>query len=191
MSSIQGRHTIPGALLLCWKLLDVCLYAWFECFFAWSPRSDLLLWLHFVYVGSSSGRDRFPVQQGSLHGLLSPKFGHVEHTGLEGIRARVICRTWHLLGLKCISHVFSHFSSFWRSCCRVWESSLLVTVKYTAVSSAKSLTFEFMFSGISFMYRRNRIGPRTEPWGTPEVTGISDDFPLLKPHMVNVRARML
>ena len=62
------------------------------------------------------------------------------------------------------------------SCCRVWESSLLATVKYTAVSSAKSLTCEFMFSGRSFMYRRNKIGPRTEPWGIPRVTGISHDF---------------
>ena len=31
-------------------------------------------------------------------------------------------------------------------------------------------------SVISKMYRRNKIGPRTEPWGTPEVAGISDDF---------------
>ena len=30
------------------------------------------------------------------------------------------------------------------------------------------------------MHRRNKIGPRTEPWGTPEVTGISDDFSLSK-----------
>ena len=94
----------------------------------------------------------------------------------RGFRARVICRTWHLLGLKCIPHVFSHFSSFWRPCCRVWESSLMATVKYTAVSSAKSLTCEFMFSDRSFRYRRNKISPRTEHWGTPEVTGISDDF---------------
>ena len=171
--SIQGRHTISGALLLCWKMLDVCLYVWFEYFFVRSPRSDLLLWSHFVYVGSNSGRDRFPVQ-GTLHGLLPPELGHVEHTGLEGIPGPT---TWHILGLKCISHVFSDFSSFWRSCCRVWESSLLVTAKYTAVSSAKRLTCEFMFSGRSFMYRRNKTGPRTEPWGTPKVTGISDDFP--------------
>ena len=82
--SIQGRHTIPGALLLCWKMLDVCLYVWFEYFFVRSPRSDLLLWSHFVYVGSNSGRDRFPVQ-GTLHGLLPPELGHVEHTGFGGV----------------------------------------------------------------------------------------------------------
>ena len=33
-----------------------------------------------------------------------------------------------------------------------------------------------MFSGRSFMYRRNKTGQRTGPWGTPEVTGISDDL---------------
>ena len=109
----------------------------------------------------------------------------------RGFRAQVICRTWHLLWLKCISHVFSHLSSFWRSCCRVWESSLLVAIKYTAVSSAKSLTCKFMFSGRTFMYRRNKFGPRTEPRGTPEVRGSQTIFPLLKPHIVNVWAGML
>ena len=36
-----------------------------------------------------------------------------------------------------------------------------------------------IFAGDGQIYgsvRRNKIGPRTEPWGTPEVTGISDDF---------------
>ena len=27
------------------------------------------------------------------------------------------------------------------------------------------------------MYNSNKIGPRTEPWGTSDMTGISDDFP--------------
>ena len=58
------------------------LYIWFEYLFV---RSQLL-WSHFVYVGSSSGRDRCPVTpvQGTLHGLLPPELGHVEPTGLEG-----------------------------------------------------------------------------------------------------------
>ena len=42
-----------------------------------------LLWSHFVYVGSSSGHGRFPVQ-GTLHGLLPPELGHVENTGFGG-----------------------------------------------------------------------------------------------------------
>ena len=98
--------------------------------------------------------------------------------------------TWHLLGLKRISQVFSHCSSFCRSCYQVWESFLLVTVKYTAVSSTNSLNCEVIFTGRTFMYSRNKIGPRTEPWGTPDVTGISDDFPLLEPQIMNARVRM-
>ena len=69
---------------------------------------------------------------------------------------------------------------------------LLMTVKYTAISSANSLTCEVIFLGRSFMYmyNRNKIGPRTEPWDTPDVPGISDDFPLQEPLTVNARVRM-
>ena len=63
---------------------------------------------------------------------------------LIGVRARVICRTWHLS--------FSQVSSLYRSC---WQSALLFIVKYTAVSSSNSLTSEWVFSGRSFIYKRN------------------------------------
>ena len=133
-------------------------------------------WSHFGHDGSISGHGRFPVQ-GISHGLLPLKLGHVEHTGFGwGFRALDLCMTCHLLALKCISQVFSHRSSFCRSCCKVWKSFSLVTVKYTAVSSANMLTCEFIFSDRSFMYKRNEVGPRTEPWGTPDVTGIAADF---------------
>ena len=52
---------------------------------------------------------------------------------------------------------------------------MLVTVRYTAVSSANNLTWDWMFSGRSLMYNRKRSGPSTEPWGTPEVTLTSSD----------------
>ena len=39
------------------------------------------------------------------------------------------------------------------------------------LSSANSLSLlYFSYSGKSFMKIRNRIGPRTVPWGTPDVT---------------------
>ena len=39
-------------------------------------------------------------------------------------------------------------------------------------SSANSWTVELeMYSGMSFMYTRNRMGPSPVPCGTPEVTG--------------------
>ena len=43
---------------------------------------------------------------------------------------------------------------------------------FCMVSPANSLTCEVIFSGRSFMYSRNKIGPRTEPWGTPDVTEV-------------------
>ena len=44
--------------------------------------------------------------------------------------------------------------------------------RYKAVWSAKSLTLDLTCSCRSFMYARKRLGPRTEPCGTPEETGI-------------------
>ena len=44
------------------------------------------------------------------------------------------------------------------------------------MSSAKSLTLDFTCSGRSFMYARKRIGPRTEPCGTPEEIEILSDL---------------
>ena len=44
------------------------------------------------------------------------------------------------------------------------------------MSSAKSLTLDLTCSGRSFMYARKRIGPRTEPCGTPEEIEILSEF---------------
>ena len=46
---------------------------------------------------------------------------------------------------------------------------------YAAVSSLNSPPWDFTFSGRSFMYTRKRFGPRTDPYGTPDVTGTSSD----------------
>ena len=46
------------------------------------------------------------------------------------------------------------------------------------MSSAKSLTWESIVSGKSLMYRRKRAGPKTDPRGTPDVTGtLSEEVP--------------
>ena len=43
-------------------------------------------------------------------------------------------------------------------------------ILYNRQSSANILKGEFMLVMISFMYNRNISGPRTVPWGTPDVT---------------------
>ena len=51
--------------------------------------------------------------------------------------------------------------------------------KYMAVSSEKSLTLDLPCLGRSFIYAKERMGPRTEPCGTLDETGIlSEVIPL-------------
>ena len=99
----------------------------------------------------------------------------IVYEGFMGALALVMWRTWHLLGLNSISHFTSHrcywSKSFWRS-----DASLgWFIVRYTAVSSANRQTCDCTLSGRSFMYNRNKIGPRTDPCGTPEETGTSSE----------------
>ena len=72
--------------------------------------------------------------------------------------------------------------------------------RYKAVSSVKSLTLDLTCSDRSFMYARKRIGPRTEPCGTPENTGIYSEliplittacFPLSKKSFIHFRVSPL
>ena len=42
---------------------------------------------------------------------------------------------------------------------------------YKTQSSAKRRTDDLIFSGRSLIKMRNRIGPKTDPWGTPDRTG--------------------
>ena len=64
-----------------------------------------------------------------------------------------------------------------RSFCSVAESSLVLMVLHSKLSSAKSLMCVplEMLESMSLMYARNRRGPRTVPWGTPERTGAGED----------------
>ena len=81
-------------------------------------------------------------------------------------------RTWHLEGLKFMSHIFSHFSKlnllFWK----IWPSVCELRARYIVVPSAKSLTLDLTCSGKSLIYTRKRIGPRTEYCRTPEEVGM-------------------
>ena len=99
----------------------------------------------------------------------------MKYLDLTRLFERVIWITWHLPGLSSISQVLSQCWRDSKSDWSTWLSCMLVTVRYTAVSSANNLTWDWMFSGRSLMYNRKKSGPSTEPWGTPEVTLTSSD----------------
>ena len=46
---------------------------------------------------------------------------------------------------------------------------------YKTQSSAKRRTDDLIFSGRSLIKMRNRTGPRTDPWGTPDRTGTGSE----------------
>ena len=94
----------------------------------------------------------------------------------RGLTFLVRWRTWHLEGLNCISHIFSHCSRHARSVSRTWPSVVELIARYMAVSSAKSLTLDLTCLCMSLMYARKRIGPRTESFGTPDQTGTSSEL---------------
>ena len=75
----------------------------------------------------------------------------------RGLTFLVKWRTWHLEGLNCVSHIFSHCSRHVRSVCMPWSSVVELIAKYMAVSSAESLTLDLTCSCRSFMYARKRI----------------------------------
>merc|ERR1712105_251730 len=84
------------------------------------------------------------------------------------------CIILHLLTLNDIFHLLAQFSSACRSLCSFSfaSSSLgsflfsLGTLQYILLSSAKRHTGQFVHFGRSLMNMRNKIGPKTDPWGT-------------------------
>ena len=82
----------------------------------------------------------------------------------------VILRSLHLFVLTFICHLFAPFWSRGMSCCCEYESAKVSIFRYNTLSSANSLILDVRLFSMSLMYRRNRSGPSTVPWGTPDVT---------------------
>ena len=82
----------------------------------------------------------------------------------------VILRSLHFFMLNFICHLSAQSWSRRMSCCSECESAKVSIFRYNALSSANSLILEVRLFSMSLMYRRNRSGPSTVPWGTPDVT---------------------
>ena len=62
----------------------------------------------------------------------------------------------------------------------LWSSAAAMNL-YRKVSSAKSLAKEDTLAAKSFMLIRNRQGPRTDPDGTPDLTGMYRMYAVFDP----------
>ena len=87
----------------------------------------------------------------------------------------VMERTLHFLTLNSMPQVCDHWTRVLRSCWRASWSCFEVISLYRRQSSAKRRTEDCRELAMSLMKMRNRAGPSTEPWGTPESTGHSLD----------------
>ena len=76
-----------------------------------------------------------------------------------------------LEGLTSICQWYCQDSNLRRSDWIGSQSASLATMSKSKASSAKSLTGDCTLSGKSFIYIKKSNGPKTVPWGTPEVTG--------------------
>ena len=97
-----------------------------------------------------------------------------------GVFDLVTCRTWHFAGMKFISQDCFYV--------RDWKGHLAECLRLTMsllpdiwlCHRQSSLTVDRTCSGRSLMYGRKRMGPRTEPCGTQEDTGmLSELIPLI------------
>ena len=76
----------------------------------------------------------------------------------------------HFLKLKNIFHDIDQSIELFTTFCRCVTPAMHVTIWYTFASSAKSYLRAWITDGRSLMKIRNKIGPRTLPWGIPLVT---------------------
>ena len=94
---------------------------------------------------------------------------------LMGCLDLLICMITHLLGLNSIAHKISLFWSRFKLSCNCCGPPCFPNANYTALSSTNRRNRDYLLSGKSFMYRRNRMGPNTEPWNTRDVTDSSSE----------------
>ena len=90
---------------------------------------------------------------------------------------RVTLIEWHLATLNFICQSASNCPKLVRSSCKIKQSWSEYIFLYRTQSSANMRTEDLTFSSTSFMKmrNRNRTGPRTDLWGTPDSTGTGSE----------------
>ena len=85
-----------------------------------------------------------------------------------------VCRHLHFPKLNNICHLSDHLSNLSMSFCKVCLSPIYLVFLNSLVSSANFNMLHVTPSSKSFMYTKNKIGPSTDPCGTP----LKTDFQL-------------
>ena len=84
---------------------------------------------------------------------------------------------WHFEVLKCKSHLTLHEYRESISFCNNLQSDIFLLELKHLESSANSATVAFWtVLGMSFIYKRNKSGPNTEPCGTPDTAGSQSEL---------------
>ena len=88
----------------------------------------------------------------------------------------VTCMTKHFEVLIRICQSFSHWHCLSMSSCKMAASLSDLIWRYKIQLSAKRRTFDLTDDGKSLIYIKNKCGPRTVPWGTPDLTSTLDEW---------------
>ena len=87
-----------------------------------------------------------------------------------------VVRILHFEALNSNFHVCDHLKSVWMSFVIVLWSSLDHISRYRIVSLAKRWRGDWILLSMSLIKSRHKSGPKTEPCGTPDTTGVLEDF---------------
>ncbi|KAK4825193.1 hypothetical protein QYF61_025121 [Mycteria americana] len=124
------------------------------------------------------GHDHFPSPAGhTIPDTSHDALGLLGHLGAlpahiqAAVDQHAQCSTQHLALLNLIQLALAHRSSLSRSLCRAFLPSSRSTLPHNLVSSANLLRVHSIPSSRSLIKLLNRTGPKTEPCGTPLVTG--------------------
>ena len=122
--------------------------------------------IHYQNIYHFTVSDNFVGKHNSVVLVIRASSG--ANRGLEMLKFMVTVTVSHLSGWNFMPYVVSQVVKLFRSFCTIFESPRVLISLYTTKSYAKSLHGLLIVEGRSLIKTRNRTGPRTVPWGTPE-----------------------